>query len=261
MTDIIRSAKNTQVKRWRRLKQKKYREESQTFLLEGFHLVEEAFSSTYRVKEVILAHSRKDTFLKSSLVAGLPSECPLYIVSDEVFKALSTTLAPQGIAAVLEILSPPQFPEKGHLLLLDNIQDPGNVGTLIRSADAAGFSAVFLGEGCADLYNDKTLRATQGSLFHLAIFRQPLSSLLSILKNSGYEIWAATLEEATVFHHVESLKKVALMMGNEGQGIAESLLQRADRKVKIPLLGRAESLNVAVAGAILMYHLALMDKP
>lgn len=257
MINIIRSASNPHVKRWRKLKQKKYREESQTFLLEGYHLVEEALASSYQVKEIILTQTEQAPFFKSPLAASLPSDSQRYIVSDELFKTLSTTLSPQGVAAVLEIIPPPKFPQDGHILLLDNLQDPGNVGTLIRSADAAGFSAVVLGEGCADLYNDKTLRATQGSLFHLAVFQAALPSLCSTLKSKEYEIWAAALEEATLFHKTTPSKKVALILGNEGQGIAKSLLEKADRKVKIPLLGRAESLNVGVAGAIIMFHLAL----
>lgn len=144
-----------------------------------------------------------------------------------------------------------------HLLLLDNVQDPGNVGTMIRTAEAAGFTAVILGEGSADLFNDKTIRATQGAFFQLSILRGNLVNILPKLHDAGYESWVTTLEEATFYNELPKPQKCALIMGNEGQGVHLAIQKLATTKVKIPMLGQAESLNVGVAAGILIYDLML----
>lgn len=139
--------------------------------------------------------------------------------------------------------------------MIDAVQDPGNIGTLIRTADAAGFDQVLLGTGSVDPFNDKVIRATQGSIFHLPILTGELTEFMNELKAEGVEIWAAALQEAKPYKDMKTPDRVALLVGNEGQGIAEHLLEQSEKKVYIPIYGRAESLNVAVAGAVLMYHL------
>ena len=245
---MLTSLQNTRVKQWIKLKKRREREKSQTFLVEGFHLVEEAVKSDWAIQEVIVQENM---------------EAPHWTVheritqvSKEVFAALADTETPQGIAAVVEMkqFSPEAF---RHVLLIDAVQDPGNLGTLIRTADAAGFNGVIIGKGSVDPYNDKVIRATQGSLFHLPLFSGDLKEWVPQLQQQGITVWASALEDAQPYQKISIADKGALIVGNEGAGIKEDLLGLADEKVYIPIYGQAESLNVAVAAGILMYHMKI----
>jgi TrmH family RNA methyltransferase len=144
-------------------------------------------------------------------------------------------------------------PEK--LLLIDAVQDPGNIGTMIRTADAAGIDAVILGEGCADLYNPKVVRSTQGSLFHMPVIKGNLSEIIDELKQIGTPVYGTALEGASPFEEVEKSSRFALLVGNEGQGVSKELLEKTTKNLYIPIYGKSESLNVGIAAGILMYHL------
>lgn len=243
---MITSVQNERVKEWQKLHRKKGRSRANRFLVEGFHLVEEACQSNYEVIEIII---------KNNL--PVPTYCaqyPITYVSEQVFSHLSQTVAPQGIAAVLSMKHSKQF-ASNNILLIDAVQDPGNLGTIIRTADAAGFSSVILGEGTVDIYNDKVIRATQGSLFHVTIIQETLLKMIKKLKEEGFQILATGLDDATLYTNVQPKEKTALILGNEGAGIEESILQAADAIVKIPIYGKAESLNVSIAAGILMYYI------
>jgi len=242
---MITSKQNSVIKRIKKLQQRKHRKKEQKFIIEGFHLIEEAVKSNWVVETIIKTENTESlNYLGSEQVM---------IVSSSVFAYLSTTETPQGILAVVQMKTSLNY--KGDkLLLLDGVQDPGNVGTLIRTADAAGFSAVVLGKGSADIYNDKTVRATQGSLFHLPIMSVDLMEEIPYLQNEGYFICVTTLEESTDYKSVNMDKPFALVMGNEGAGVQSGIQQISDIRVKIPIFGKAESLNVAVAAGILMYE-------
>lgn len=243
---MITSLQNDQVKQWKKLHKRKERSKSGYFLVEGFHLIEEAFKSQWLIKEIIL---REETILPESY-----EDLPVVIVSEGVFQHLAQTETPQGIIAVIQRKE--DMTVKGNkVLLIDGVQDPGNLGTMIRTADAAGFSSIILGDGTVDVYNDKVIRSTQGSLFHLEIVEGDLINEVSNLKNAGFEIWATALENATVYKEVPLTEKIALILGNEGSGVQPNIIGIADQIVTIPIYGQAESLNVSVAAGILMYHL------
>lgn len=244
--NVITSTQNNQVKAWKKLQTRKEREKTGSFLVEGFHLIEEARASNWKIKEIIV---REDV--------EVPSWCEeqsAIVVSDIVFQQIAQTNTPQGIIAVIKMKQHNDF-TGNHAIMIDRIQDPGNLGTIIRTADAAGFSAVILGKGTVDLYNDKVIRATQGSLFHIPIIHSDLLEEIEILKEKGFSIWATALQHSEVFTEIPNPKKTALILGNEGAGIHEDILQVADSIVKIPIYGKAESLNVSIAAGILMYHL------
>ncbi|HEU5140762.1 MAG TPA: RNA methyltransferase, partial [Bacillales bacterium] len=145
---------------------------------------------------------------------------------------------------------------QGGYLLVDGVQDPGNIGTMIRTADAAGLSTVILGRGCADPYNGKVLRATQGSLFHLPVVEGDLFEWMAILKKEQIRVFGTALEGGEAYPSVSRGDPFALVVGNETSGVDPELLDRADANLYIPIYGDAESLNVSVAAGILMYHLA-----
>ncbi len=271
----IESTNNRRLKEWRKLTLRKYRRERGGFLIEGVHLVEEAINAGAPIEEWMMTQScqasEEGHLLLSRLSESYP-EASSFLLADHLSDQLSTTPAPQGVFALITLPTSAQmlerfkhFLEDGdeqrshtpHLLLLDRVQDPGNLGTLIRTADAAGFAAVVIGEGSVDLYNDKVIRATQGSLFHLPLFPLALEEVLPLLKGKEYQLWATDLKEAQFHHQMAVPERVALILGNEGAGVDERWIEAADCAVKIPIFGAAESLNVAVAGAVLLYYLAL----
>ena len=174
-----------------------------------------------------------------------------------MLKELCETQTPQGIVA--EVAKQSQaLPESlsGKYLLLEDVQDPGNVGTMIRTADAAGYDGVFLSDKSADIYNQKTLRSMQGSHFHLPIYRGPILDMVEACKKQGVPVLATTLSDISVdYKAVKTDGNFALVMGNEGQGISQEMAESADQLVHISMPGQAESLNVAVAAGILMFSL------
>ncbi|SES08238.1 RNA methyltransferase, TrmH family [Gracilibacillus ureilyticus] len=242
---MITSVKNEKVKEWRKLKQKKERDIKGEFLIEGYHLIEEAHKSDWEIAEIIYEDEKVD-------VRELSSYDPV-AVSDNVMAAITDTRTPQGIAAVVKKKQFSRLPVK-KALLIDNVQDPGNVGTMIRTADAAGFDTVMLGKGTVDLYNEKVIRATQGSLFHLNILEADLETEMDRLMADGVTVWSTGLEKASPYHEMQVPEKVAIIVGNEGSGVSAELMEKAEQNVLIPIFGKAESLNVSIAAAILMYY-------
>lgn len=243
---VITSVQNNQVKEWKKLHRKKYRIETNTFLIEGMHLIEEAFNSDWEIETVIVQEEMEaPTWMNEENVV---------FVTKRVFKEISQTEAPQGIAAIVNMKT--LIPKKEqYVLLIDAIQDPGNLGTMIRTADAAGFSKVVLGNGTVDVFNDKVIRATQGSLFHIPIEQANLADAIRELQQNDFTVWASTLRKAVDFSEMDAKEKSALIVGNEGAGINEQWVEMADKLVKIPIYGEAESLNVSVAAGILMYKM------
>lgn len=246
----IESKNNPRVKKWKKLHTKKGRDRHGQFCLEGVHLVEEALSNNVEISELIVA----DGFRMPNEwdVGGLP----VYQITETLFRDISQTEHPQGVAAVCRKRNA-SVPEtlRGRFLLIDAVQDPGNIGTMIRTADAAGLAAVILGKGCADSYNDKVVRATQGSLFHLPVIQGDLHEWVDKFQRKGVTVFGTDLEEATPYTDISPPENYALIVGNEGSGIAPALLEQTDERLAIPVYGRAESLNVAVAAGILLYGL------
>ncbi|WP_047985043.1 TrmH family RNA methyltransferase [Ornithinibacillus californiensis] len=243
---MLTSVKNDKVKGWKKLHTKKDREKTGTFLIEGFHLIEEAIKSKWKIDEIILQEGVESP--------NWSSDIKIVEVSENVFQHITQTKTPQGIAAVVQYKKMENVIGK-YVLLLDRVQDPGNLGTIIRTADAAGFDAVILGDGTVDVYNDKVIRSTQGSIFHIPILQDNLTKRIPELKMDGFHIWASALTNSKDYHTVKSNSKVALILGNEGSGIQTEILEQADEIVKIPIYGKAESLNVSIAAGILMYHI------
>lgn len=248
----IQSSKNTLIKETKKLQQKKYRQQTGTYLIEGFHLIQEAVAAKVVLKEVFISQRGLNEWaewIEEHLT-------DYYLVSDEVLKTLASQPTPQGMIAVAEIVEEKNADLSGAWLLLDHVQDPGNVGTMIRTADAAGFSGVILGAGSADLYNPKTLRSTQGSLYHLAVRSGDLKEIIPQFQQAASPVYGTALDKtAKEYQQVEKMSDFALVMGNEGQGMASDLLTLTDQNLYIPIKGQAESLNVAIAAGVLMFHL------
>lgn len=242
---IINSKANSVVKNAKKLHQKKYRKSA--YLIEGWHLFEEAVQAGVTIEKVFALESYRDQ------LAVFPQTI---WVSEEILLDLADTQTPQGIVAVIqkEEVGLPDF-SQGKFLFLEDVQDPGNVGTMIRTADAAGFTGVIVSDKSADIYSLKTLRSMQGSHFHLPIYRMPVATFVEGAKKSNLPILATTLsKDSKDYHELSPLENVVLVMGNEGQGISSVMAESADQLVHISMKGRAESLNVAVAAGILMFY-------
>ena len=242
---IITSKANSVVKNTKKLHQKKYRKSA--YLIEGWHLFEEAVQAGVTIEKVFALESYRDQ------LAAFPQTI---WVSEEILLDLADTQTPQGIVAVIQ-KEEVRLPDlhQGKYLFLEDVQDPGNVGTMIRTADAAGFTGVIVSDKSADIYSLKTLRSMQGSHFHLPIYRMPLATFVEEAKKSNLPILATTLSrESKDYRELSSLENFVLVMGNEGQGISSVMAESADQLVHIGMKGRAESLNVAVAAGILMFY-------
>jgi RNA methyltransferase, TrmH family len=243
----IHSSKNPQVKQWKKLHTKKERENSGMFLVEGFHLVEEALKIEDMVLELIVS---EEVEIPPRIDYGSVS---MTQINKEVVKELAETETSQGIFALCKQPNHKQVEAKSYLLL-DAVQDPGNLGTIIRTADAAGIDAIVVGNGSVDIYNAKVLRSAQGSHFHLPILRGDLFEWIEKLKSTGISIYGTSLENGVVFTEVEPPSTYALIVGNEGSGIHTEILNKTTQNLYIPIYGQSESLNVAVATGILLYY-------
>jgi RNA methyltransferase, TrmH family len=246
----IHSVKNPQIKEWKKLLTKKERDKTGTFLIEGFHLVEEALKQEGVILDLIV---NEKVELPAKWNYG---SIPVTIVTEEVIKVLSDTETPQGVMAICqqEQTDVTNFTAKTYLFI-DAVQDPGNVGTMIRTADAAGLDAVIVGKGSVDVYNPKVLRSAQGSHFHLPILTGDLQSWLNKLSDEGIPVYGTSLENGQVFTEVQPTEAFALIVGNEGSGVNQQLLEQTTKNLYIPIYGKSESLNVAVATGILLYYL------
>ncbi|MDH2431458.1 RNA methyltransferase [Pokkaliibacter sp. MBI-7] len=244
----ITSTQNPQVKAWKKLQTRKYRQQSRQFLVEGHHLVEEALKQAGRVEELLLVEGQPVPAGSAGVV--------LTQISPEVMKAITDTETPQGVAAICRMQEEATVLTSGQrFLLLDAVQDPGNLGTMIRTADAAGLDGVILGDGCVDPYNPKVLRSAQGSHFHLPLWHQALPEVLATLNQRDVPVFGSALRKAVPFQQIPSQPRFGLIMGNEGSGVSDVLLDQTRSNLFIPLYGQSESLNVAIAAGILLYHL------
>ena len=226
------------------------------FLCDGEHMTGEALQMCpEKVGALFVDASAKERF--SGLLAKAQPETDVYLVSRAVMEALSQVKTPQGIAAVCSLPESMPLSRQGkRLVLLENVQDPGNVGTILRTLDAAGFDGCVLTEGCADPWSPKTLRATMGSAFRVPVtFAKDGPSACGELKRLGYAILGAELHGQPFYQRSALPEKLCLLIGNEGQGLTDASLETCDYRFKLPMLGGAESLNAAVAAAVMMYDI------
>jgi RNA methyltransferase, TrmH family len=252
---LIRSNQNEQYKRWRKLHRRKGRERYGALLVEGPHLVAEAMDAGWKVRACLVEEG------KEGLLEEIPGiregSFPVYRLPVPLFRSLMDTETPQGVAAELEIppLGDEEAPPVGEtLILLDAVQDPGNLGTILRTAEAAGAAAVFLGKGTADPYNSKTVRAAMGSLFRLPVRRVELASAILDLRRRGVVVIGTHPRAETLHFCYEYPPRTAFLLGNEGRGVDPDLERLVDAQVRVPMPGGVESLNVSVTAAVLLYE-------
>lgn len=243
---IISSKANPLIKSSKKLLVKKNRRNS--YLIEGWHLFEEAVKSNQTILNI---------FVIEEMRSKVPEHLSVTQVTFDVLKELTDSPTPQGIIAEMAIpdFGSPKI-DPGKYLLLEDVQDPGNLGTLVRTADAAGFDGIILSEKSADLYNPKTLRSMQGSHFHISVWRTNVYDYCRQMTENGIAVLATTLSDQSIdYKKVEKPNSFVLVMGNEGQGISPQMAELASQLIHINMPGQAESLNVAVAAGILIFSL------
>ena len=245
--EILTSVKNPRVAFWRSLKDRKGRKESGCFLVEGEKMVREALDSAFPVQSLILREGHP-------VPEGLNEKLPVFCLPERVFSSVSETVSPQGIAAVVQARPSPAAGTR--LLALNAVQDPGNVGTMIRTADAAGLSGILLDGACADVFSPKVLRSTMGSIFRVGLsFVPSLPETLADLRSRGWTVISSRLDGSPFYERREIREPWVLIIGNEGNGIADEVDREATDHFRLPMRGGAESLNAAVAAGIMMYDL------
>lgn len=254
---LVQSRQNKTVKEIIALYDKKERRKQRCFVVEGVRFVKEALSSAMSVEKICFASESADK-LNQEFNSLLPPGIPKYEMPSELFGQVSETETPQGVLAVVRIpeYSLSSIYRNGFRgLILDNVQDPGNCGTIIRSAHALGFDAVIATSGSVELFNGKVLRSTMGSVFHIPVIDNlNVAEIISFAKEFGLELVVACLEEASPCHETDLTGEFILAVGNEGKGVSETMLVAAGKRVRIPMPGGAESFNAGVAASILMYE-------
>lgn len=247
---MITSVSNKKIKDIQKLKENKNIKKYGLYLIEGKHLVEEALEVKV-VEEIIVS----ENFEEFSLIETFKGE--ITRVSQNVMKTISDTITSQGIIAVCKIVNKElEINKYSKVLILDRVQDPGNLGTIIRTADAFAFDCIILGKGTTSLYGQKVIRSTQGSNFHIDCFDNiDLVNLLD--KMSNFNIFATSLKADKCIEQLNNISgKVAVVFGNEGAGVSEEILEKVNNLLKISMPGRAESLNVSIAAGIVMHYIS-----
>lgn len=247
----IESKNNNLFKEIKKLKEKKHRIKSNKYLIEGLRFVEEAIKSKVSIDSIIFTESFKEK--NPELFLKINENIKLIQMNEALLKQLCSTENPQGIVGVINMQN--KELKSGELVVLvDKVQDPGNMGTIIRTAHAAGAAGIVMTKGTVDIYNDKTLRSTMGSIFYIPIVEDDSLDFVKSLKKEGYKLVVSSLQGKNNFFEENLQGKVMIAVGNEGNGVSEEVYDIADIKVKIPMPGEAESLNVAVATSIMIYE-------
>ena len=251
----ITSKDNEQIKHIKKLKETKYREHYNDFVIEGIKMIEEAISENVKIKSIIICDDCKSQgAIPNELMYEIAKLNCIY-VAEKVFNTITDVINPQGIMAIVE---KPKLEEinysESNFLLLDNIQDPGNLGTILRTADSLDMKQIIVSKGTADAYNLKVVRSTMGAIFRVKIIEvQSLNKIVKEMKKHKIKVYATDLQTDKSIYDVD-YEKSAIVIGNEANGVSKEVLEEASQRIKIPMLGKTESLNAAVATSIILYE-------
>lgn len=252
---VITSKENEQIKQIRKLKDKKYRDEMGLYIVEGIKTVNEAIAEEADIQTIVISDdSNEQEELKKKMLYEVAKYNIIY-VSEKVFEFISEVMHPQGILAVIKKKAEAEINYNEDLIVfLDNIQDPGNLGTIIRTVDSIGLSQILLSKGTVDPYSPKVVRSTMSGIFRVnEIEIEDTIHTLKEMKKHGYRIVATSLETNKNIYDI-SYNKTVIIIGNEANGVSKEVLEIADEKIKIPMIGKTESLNASVATGIVLYE-------
>lgn len=253
----IDSKHNPRLKALKKLHDKKYRAEEGKYLVEGFRLLEEAFKAGKKVFTVIYDKEKEENF--NLYILPYLTDEEIIVSNHDVLKELTKTVNPQGVAGILSMEQGTEDMENalGHetslFVYLDGLQDPGNLGTIMRSSHAAGASGILFGENTVDPYGDKVIRSSMGSIFHIPLFLEGEKMLEELVKK-GFKVAVTSLAAEKNLYHENLRGNIVIVIGNEGIGITKELEEKGDILLRIPMPGGAESLNAAVAASIVLFE-------
>lgn len=252
--EFINSLDNSTIKRIKKLKQRKYREEEKKFLAEGRKFLD----FDYQPELIILKENFEEIENINQKLEKF--NCRKLVVNDKIFKELTSQENSQGVILVYPYCTSDINSLQKNIVILDKVQDPGNLGTIIRVADAAGFKDILLTKGSVDCYNEKCVRSSMGSIFNMNIIYMEEVALLKYLKENNYKLQITTLEKNSIeYTQMILADKNAIVFGSEGNGVSKEFLNSADECVIIPIYGSAESLNVALASGIILYKVKELE--
>lgn len=259
----ISSRKNGQVTHFRNLvRERSYRYECGEFAVEGARLCYEALNGGLEITSFMITEAAKEKY--ADIISEISEEFVPDVITDDISAYISDTKSPQGVFMTAKmsehVINEKNISNGGKYILLDGLQDSGNIGTIIRTCDAFGIDGVILSPECADIYSPKIIRSTMGSLFRLPVMTAPLIGFIEKLKSLGYVVYSAVLDEtAESISNVVFSDKTAVIIGNEGNGVSEEVIKSAEKKLYIPIQG-AESLNAAVAASIISWEIIRRHK-
>lgn len=253
---VITSKDNEQIKHIRKLKEKKYRDEYNEYVIEGVKLIKEAILEEADIKTIVACDDCvKNEEIDPKLMYEIAKHNCIY-VEEKVFNSISDVQNPQGLLAVMSKAEEEENIDYSEdiIVVLDDIQDPGNLGTILRTVDSIGLKQIIVSKKSGDVYNPKVVRSTMGAILRVNVIEsENLVNTLKLLKKHKFEIVATSLQTDQSIYDIEYKKKV-IVIGNEANGVSDAVLEMADKKVKIPMLGKTESLNAAVATGIITYE-------
>lgn len=249
MIDVINTTKNKKYKFIKSLQQKKTRISEGLFVVEGKKSVIDAINSLYEIETIAMSES----FYREN-ADFLETSSEIIVISDMIFDGLCDTKTPQGVIAVLKMRKNDfKYDNKQLYVYCDSVSDPGNLGTIIRTADAAGFKGVLLSDGCTDPYSPKCVRSSMGSFFNIEVVPDFSHDALISLRSETSLLCGALENDSINYTEVDFTKPCIIIVGNEANGVSRELLD-ASRHIIIPIIGNAESLNVSIAASIMMYE-------
>ena len=252
----ISSKENELIKHIKKLKDKKERDSSNEYVIEGIKLIQEAIQENVNIKQIIVCDDCDKT---ESIPKDLMYEIAKYdciYVTKKIFKYISEVQEPQGILAIIDKNNSDSEIDytQDIIVALDDVQDPGNLGTILRTVDSIGLTQILVSKGTADSYNPKVIRSTMGAIFRIKIIEcEDLEKTLKEIKKHKFKVVATSLQTENTIYGIKYNKKV-IVIGNEANGVEQKIQQIADEKVKIPMLGKTESLNASVATGIVLYE-------
>ena len=252
----ITSKDNELIKHIRKLKDKKYRDESNEYVVEGVKLVEEAVKENAKIKQIIVCEDTTRTYEIPTHIMLEIARYECISVSNKIFNIITQVTNPQGIMAIIEKNAQDAQIDYSQdiIVVLDDVQDPGNLGTILRTVDSIGLNQIIVSKGTADAFNSKVVRSTMGAIFRVKIIEvENLPQAIKEMRRHHFKLMVTSLQTENSIYDIQFNKKI-IVIGNESNGVSKEIQEMADEKAKIPMLGKTESLNASVAAGVVMYE-------
>ena len=253
---VISSKDNELIKHIKKLKDKKYRDENNEYIVEGVKLIEEAVQEKAKIKKIIVCEDTTRTYEIPTQVMLEIAKYECVYVTDKIFSSITQVTNPQGVMAIIEKNSENQEIDytQDIIIALDNVQDPGNLGTILRTVDSIGLKQIIVSKDTVDAFNSKVVRSTMGAIFRVKIIEvENLTQAIKEMRKHHFKLMVTSLQTKNSIYDIDFNKKI-IVIGNGANGVSKEIQDMADEKAKIPMLGKTESLNASVAAGVVMYE-------